>query len=739
MTVEEAIRAGLEHHQAGRLAEAEGLYRQVLGAAPGHPDALHLLGVLAGQVGKAEAGVGLIRQAIAAAHAAGTAGEAVARYWNNLGNLLLALGRIGPTAGSAADEGAVAAYREAVRLGGDGFAESWANLSNALRTAGDLEGAIAAGREAVRRRPDFPDGLVSLGVALATKGALQEAIALFRAALTSGGGGPGGISGTSAAGGRRTAHAGAENNLCYALREAGQVEESVRLCREVVAKRPGDATGWKNLGLGLDALGNQDEAMDAWRRALSLGARTVEAWNGLGNALMRRGEIEEAVKCFHEAVAANPEDAWVHSNLLYALHLDPRMDARALLEAHRQWDRRHAAPLRGEAARITAQRPSRTRQPGKRLRVGYVSADLREHPVGRFLLPLMKGHGPAVEVVCYSDARFGDAVTAEFQRVVRDKGGAWRDIAGRSDAAVAELVRQDAIDLLVDLSMHAGYNRMLAFARKPAPVQVTYLAYPSTTGLEAMDWRLTDRFLDPPAAGSADSEEIYTERSWRLRSYWCYVPPVQAEGLEPSPTAGQAGRGDGAEREVTFGCLNNFSKVGRAVVEVWGRILAQVPRSRLVLHAREGSHRERVLEQLAARGVARERVAFVGTLPTRDYLQVYGRVDVGLDPFPYGGGTTTCDALWMGVPVVTLRGKTAVGRGGTSILSNVGLGELVAADVEGYVGIAVGLARDVGRLAELRAGMRERMRASALMDVAGYVADVEAAYRGMWEQGDHGN
>jgi protein O-GlcNAc transferase len=308
--------------------------------------------------------------------------------------------------------------------------------------------------------------------------------------------------------------------------------------------------------------------------------------------------------------------------------------------------------------------------------------------------------------------------------------------------AAAELVKRDAVDVLVDLSLHAGHNRMLLFARKPAPVQVTYLAYSGTTGMNAVDWRLSDSYFDPPqrageVADAAPLEGIYAERTWRLRSYWCYTPPsgnnLHRIDVTPLP----------AEKEgvVTFGCLNNFTKVGRAVVEAWGQILRQTGeqgiKSRLLVHAREGSHRERLLGQLAAHGVERDRVEFAGPMSMRDYLALYGRIDLGLDPFPYCGGTTTCDALWMGVPVVTLKAPAtmpAVGRGGTSILSNVGLAELVAGDVEAYVRIAVELARDMPRMARLRAQMRARMTASPLMDLAGFVEEIEKAYRGMWER-----
>ena len=270
--------------------------------------------------------------------------------------------------------------------------------------------------------------------------------------------------------------------------------------------------------------------------------------------------------------------------------------------------------------------------------------------------------------------------------------------------------------------MHMANNRLLVFARKPAPVQVTYLAYCGTTGLGAMDYRLTDPYLDPPGQG----EQFYSEQSIHLpETYWCYQPVVPTPPVTGVPAL-QAG-------QVTFGCLNNFCKVTVPTLTAWSRLLQAVPGSRLLLHARAGNHRDRVRDFLAQQGLSPERVRFVDTVSTADYFRLYEQMDVALDPFPYGGGTTTCDALWMGVPVVSLAGLTAVGRSGLSILSNVGLPELVAGDVESYVRIASELADDLTRLRKLRATLRERMQASPLMDAPRFARNIEAAYRWMWQ------
>jgi len=283
------------------------------------------------------------------------------------------------------------------------------------------------------------------------------------------------------------------------------------------------------------------------------------------------------------------------------------------------------------------------------------------------------------------------------------------------------MIQRDRIDILVDLAMHTHGNRLLVFARKPAPVQVTYLAYSGTTGLETMDYRLSDPYLDPPGA----DESVYSEKTVRLpHSFWCYQAPAQAPGVVEPPA--------GTKGFVTFGSLNQYAKVSEIALSAWARILNEVPGSRLILHAAEGSHRESARGRFAAAGADACRIEFVARVSTAEYFSQYNRIDVALDTFPYPGGTTTCDALWMGVPVVCLPGGTAISRGGLSVLSNVGLAEWAAGGVDEYVKIAVALAGDLKRLAAVRGSMRERMLGSALMNATEFTRGVEAAFLAMW-------
>jgi predicted O-linked N-acetylglucosamine transferase (SPINDLY family) len=471
-----------------------------------------------------------------------------------------------------------------------------------------------------------------------------------------------------------------------------------------------------NLGNMLMRWGRPEEAETRCRAAVALSPEDAEPYTNLGNALKERGELDAAIDSYRRAAELRPDLSALHSNLLLTLHYHPDYSAEDLAREHRRWAERHVAPL------ASRRRPhSNDRRPDRRLRIGYVSADFREHSVARFMLPILEAHDrDQVEVYAYSDVTRPDAVT----RAVRSNVDAWRNVCTANDAQVAELIRGDAIDVLVDLAAHSGRNRLLAFAEKPAPVQATYLAYCSTTGVDAIDYRLTDRFLDPPGADLSP----YTERSIRLPDcYWCYAAPTAAGGGAPIDNERIPG-------PPTFGCLNNFAKVTPAALRLWARLLLRVTEARLLLYARPGNHRDRVLRTMRDTGVAESRIAFVDAQPFEDYLRTYREVDVALDPFPFCGGTTTCDALWMGVPVVSLTGRTAVSRAGSSLLSNAGLKDLVASTEAQYADLAAALLRDRRRLAELRRGLRPRLESSPLMDVPRFTRHLETAFRGMWRE-----
>ncbi len=714
MTVQQAFELALQRHQSGQLAEAELLYRQILAVEPLHADALHLLGVIAHQMGQNGVAVELILQAIAQA-------PKVSDYHSNLGEACRANGQLGR---------AIAACRQAIALQPD-FAMAHSNLGNALKDNGQLDEAIVAYRQALALKPSsaethsnlgaalyangrqedamvafrqaiafdpkFAKAHANLGVILYDKGQLEEAAAAFRWAIA-----------------LKPSFAEAHNNFGRTLRDQGQLDEATAAFRQAIALNPGLAEAHSNLGGALVENGRLDEAIASCRQAIALKPGLAEAYSNLGGALRDSGQLDEAIAAFRQAVALKPGFSEAYGNLLFTLNYHPGYDGCAIAAEAARWERQHAEP-----ARPFIRRHCNGRDPGRRLRVGYVSPDFRDHPVGRFMLPLLAHHDREdFEIFCYAQVPCADAMT----RRLRGHAEHWHSLVGLTDPQVAELIRQHGIDILVDLALHTAGNRLLVFARKPAPVQVTYLAYAGSSGLRTMDYRLSDPHLDPPGA----DEAAYSEQTFRLPgTYWCYQPP-EVRPAVPLREPGASG--------VTFGCLNSFCKVNEATIGTWARLLEAVPGGQLLLHAGEGSHRGRAAGLFGRLGVDPRRVRFVSKVPASEYLRLYGQVDVALDPFPYGGGTTTCDALWMGVPVVSLRGDTAVGRAGVSLLSNTGLSDLVAQTRGEYVRIAAALAGDRPRLTHLRATLRQRMEQSPLMDAPRFARDIEAAYRQMWRR-----
>jgi protein O-GlcNAc transferase len=501
--------------------------------------------------------------------------------------------------------------------------------------------------------------------------------------------------------------------LAEQSRRGGRLAEAESVYRQLLQQQPNLPGAHNDLGLVLREMRKWDESAAAHRMALALNPEFPEAWTNLGAVERTLGRIEQAVDCHRRALQINPNHSGIHSNLLYALHFLEGCDGAAILREARQWDERHARALApGPAPRSAKDRGNR------RLRVGYVSPDFRQHVVGSNLLPILQQHDRRrFEIFCYSSVARPDSLTEEIRRHVEN----WRDIASVDDQRAAQIVGEDKIDILVDLTLHMARNRLLVFARKRAPVQATYLGYCSTTGLSAMDYRLSDPYLDPPGGDLS----VYRERTILLpRTYWRYRPG----GATPEVSALPALSGGG----VRFGCLNSFAKVSPAALKLWAKVLRAVPGSLLLLHAPADSCRRAAARMMETEGVAAHRLEFVPRQEWDEYIQTYQRIDIALDPFPYGGGITTCDALWMGAPVVSLVGRTAVGRGGKSILNNLGLSQLAADTPERYVQIAAGLAGDLGQLAALRSDLRRRMRNSPLMDGAGLARDIESAYERMW-------
>ena len=561
--------------------------------------------------------------------------------------------------------------------------------------AGRLGEAERGYREILLREPEHADSLHMLGVIALQAGDLKSALGLVQRAVA-----------------LRPDAAVCRNNLGQVLDRLGRDDEAARCYETAIELDPAYAEAHNNLGVVLARQDRLTAAEALYRKAIDLDPVYAEPHTNRGNLLKDRGELDAAIACYRRAIELRPDLSALHSNLLLTLHYHPDYSPADLEREHRAWAARHVAPL------VPARRPhGNDAKPDRRLRIGYVSPDFREHPVTRFVLPLFEEHERRqVEVFAYSDVTTPDAVTG----LVRDRVDRWHDVATFGDEQLAEVIRADGIDVLVDLAAHSGRNRLLTFARKPAPVQVTYLAYCSTTGVDAIDYRVTDRFLDPPGQPSH-----YTETSIRVPNcYWCYSAPPLPNSARPA-----------AERRPgppTFGCLNNFAKVTDVTLDLWARLLRRVPEARLLVYARTDAHRDRVRRALREGGVEESRAAFVGLQPLADYLETYRAIDVALDPHPYGGGTTTCDALWMGVPVVSLAGRTAVSRAGATLLAHVGLEHLVARTEDQYVELAARSIRDASGLAALRRELRRSIESSPVMNARQFARDLETELRTVW-------
>jgi protein O-GlcNAc transferase len=708
----------LRLHQAGRLADAERLYRQILAADGRHSGSLHLLGVLALTAGRPDTAVELIRQAI------GLRGD-VAPYHSNLGNALRTQGKL---------EEAVASYRRALALKPD-YGEAHYNLATALQALGRIDDAIGSYRRALQFKLTVPEVHNDLAAALRAAGRFDDAKAAYELAIKTNpefaaahnGLGDllrqlGDIDGAVSHCQRAVELAGAtaefHNNLGIAFRARGDQAAAVRSFERALALKPDLPESHNNLGNALKDLGRLGDAVAHYERAVALKPDYARAHNNLGNALKDRGQPELAVAEFERALSIAPDLVEAHSNLLLCLnYLADLPDDRIYAESRRWWDR-HGAP------HLTAQRRyDNERDPERRLRIGYVSPDFRRHSVSHFLEPLLAAHDrAAVEVFAYAELRSPDAVTGRL-RALTDH---WRPTIGLTDDVVAAQVRQDGIDILVDLAGHTSGNRLPVFARAPAPVQVTWLGYPNTTGLDTIGYRLVDAITDPDGA-----ETWTTERLIRLDGcFLCYAPPADAPAPVPPPGSRNAA--------VTFGSFNNVAKLTAATLQCWAELLGRVPGSRLLLKGYafdDAEARSRLLRDFERRAIAAERVELQGPISNPvEHLRAYERIDIALDPFPYNGTTTTCEALWMGVPVVALRGSRHAARVGASLLHHVGLESLVARDVAQYIEVAAALAADRTRLQELRGSLRSTMAASRLCAASSFARGIEAAYRQMWRR-----
>jgi protein O-GlcNAc transferase len=681
------INLGSVLKQMGRLEEAESCFRAALRLRPELADVHSSLGGILADRGQFPAALECLQEALRLQ-------PTLAGAHTNLGNVLKQMGRT-----AEAEE----SYREALRHD-PAFHPAHNNLGLLLMVQGKLIEAMACFQEAVRVRPDYHDAHANLGDVLKLLGRPEEAMASYRTSLRI-----------------RPYFTQAHNNLGVLLAVQGQFAESEEIFRDAVRLWPMSPEPYYNLGIAIADQNRPEEALACYEQALRLRPDYAEALNNTAFIYRQQGRIDEALAYNRKAAALQPDQHYLYSNLLLTLHYPATYDPEAVFAEHVRWaEQVEGRGARGEGrgtdeGRYSDSSPIET---NRRLRIGYVSGDFREHVMGRYSEAVIAAHDRSqFEVFCYANIRRQD----EYTQRIKATADHWRPIFGVSDAQVVELIRGDQIDLLIDLSGHTADNRVTVFAHKPAPVQVTHCGYPDTTGLAAIDYRLTDPYCDPPGK----TERYHTEKVVRLpEAHWCYAPPPTPE-VAPVP-AQEAG-------VVTFASFNFLAKVTEAMIGLWARILHALPRARMVVQAGAGrTGDERVRAAFARHGIPEERVTLAGKVKSDEYYRRFGEADICLDTHPYAGCNTTADALWMGVPVVTLAGPTCVTRLGASAIVLAGLEDLVTETPEAYVETAICLAQDLPRLRALRGQLRDRVK-QTLGNVDRFTRQLEAVYREMWQ------
>lgn len=581
------------------------------------------------------------------------------------------------------------------------FADPCINLAKLAEDAGQRDDAARWLQEALRLEPNSPQAHFAMGNFMVTMGREQEGAHHLRTAIT-----------------LKPNYPEALNNLGNVLLTLQQHDEGLAVFQQAIACRADYSEAYANLGNLHIEQKFPDLAEAALLEALRINPEFAAAHSNLGNAYFSQGKIDQAIESYQRGIDLGQDERDFVPNYLFALNYSTHLSQAQIGAEHRRLCQQKLDPL-GMPAPSFSNRPD----PDRRLKIGYVSPDFWMHPVARFMLPLLEQHDRSgFEIWAYSTRLLKDGITTECERRVDQ----WREIYGMDDAALAQQIRADGIDILVDLTMHARECKPWLFARRPAPVQVSYLAYAGTTGLAAMDYRLTDVYLDPPGPTPGFNEEpLRLSRCW-----WTFqVPPaphvIMPEGVPPPCLS---------RDRITFGSLNNFVKVNPVARTAWARILREVPDAHLLLHMKESRIRKDVMAFFVDQGVSEDRVEIIGYQNGPDYIRTYERIDIALDPFPFAGGTTTFDALWMGVPVVTLAGDRPVGRGGLSILSTLGRPEWVGQTIDDYVAVARRLAADRAGLAAIRTSLRDELRQSPLMDSAGFTREVEAHFRAIWRR-----
>jgi protein O-GlcNAc transferase len=666
-------------HQAGNLPEAERLYKSILQKLPSHVPTLCNLGAVYARQERFDEAGKCYAMCLAA-----SPGYADAHY--NLGNLYRRVGR---------HREAVTEYQSCLK-GNPNHASAYFNMGLALVGLNEMDAAAESFRQTIALEPQHTDAYNRLGDALLRTGHVNDGIEQFRKYVSL----------------RPTDHRG-YNNLGLAMANAGRPNDAIELLQKSLQLSPNYPDAHNTLALAYEALNRKDEASFHYSEAVRLNPTFADAWSNYGTNLTEQGRVEEAIVALRKSLQARPHAAMIHSNLLLTLNYSSHLTPEQVTAEHKEFASQFAP-------NTTTSPMLHDPDPERRLRLGYLSADFRAHTVSGFIEALLTHHDRnRFHVTAYANVSRPDDATTRFQKLA-DR---WRFVNGLSDEQIANQIVADKIDILIDLSGHTAGNRILVLAARPAPIQATLFGYPNTTGLNTVDYRITDEISDPPDM----TEHLYTEKRLHLNGLaWVYQPPTDAPPVRPLP---------GLKNDTfTFGCLNNAAKISDACLTTWANLLKAIPNSQLVLltgSSEKGS--ELMAERFEKAGVSRDRVERLSRLSRKDYFETYTRFDLALDPFPYNGGVTTCDSLWMGVPVLAVAGSSYVSRQGVSILTHVGLPEFAAESSEQLIEMAKIWVENRDMLADIRAGLRSQLANSLVGQPAKYVKNLEAGLREAWK------
>ena len=669
----------VKYHQAGDLERAEAIYRQLLKEFPAHAPSLTNLGVLLVRQGNTDEAVQCYNLALAS-----TPGHADAHF--NLGNLHRRSNHIAE---------AVEQYRACLANNPQHTSASY-NLGLCFSTLGELDSARDAFRRVCEKEPTNVDAHSRLGDAYIRSGKLEAGLAAFQ----------------------RCVELDPENprshyNLGLALSNLSRTQEAHTHLHKALKARPDYPEAHNAIGLNLEAQGRKDDALFHYQESVRLNPQFADGWSNLGSNLSEQGQTDNAIEALRESLQQRPQSPHIHSNLLLMLNYNSNLSVEEISDEHRLWGEQFTMQT------LDAPTPFTPHDPERKLRIGYVSADFRDHTVSGFIEQLLTHHDrERFEVYAYSNGLHPDAITDKLKKLADH----WRPIGAQSEELVFNTIQQDRIDILIDLSGHTAGNRLLVFGARPAALQATLFGYPNTSGINAMDVRVTDAISDPVG----QTETLYAEELLRLPEVpWVYQPPESSPEITELPGLNR--------RAFTFGCLNNPAKISEECLQTWSALLQSTPGSRLVLLAGQSqSGAKRLLDRFTRAGILRDRIELVNRMAKKDYFETYQLFDVALDPFPYNGGVTSCDSLWMGVPFFALEGHNYASRQGEMLLRSLGLDDFIADSTERLIQLGRVWMHRRTELAEIRMILRERMQASPLLDGQRYVRNLETALRAEW-------